>query len=57
MRDRHYKLKGFRLDDITLERLEKLKEKSGASWNLVFMSLLNLEKQYGLDGMVSRAKK
>jgi hypothetical protein len=40
MRDKQYKGKTFKLDDITVKRLEELKVKTGKSWNLLFLDLI-----------------
>ena len=51
MRNLEYKAQSYRLNDITVERLKKLKIKSGLSFNIIFEHLLNLEKQYGMPKM------
>lgn len=57
MRDLHYKLKGFRLNDVTIERLMSLRDTSDMSWNVLFLSLLDLEKKYGLQRLNDETKK
>jgi len=36
----HYKIKGFRLSDKIIGRLEILKQKNGVSYNLLFKDLI-----------------
>lgn len=47
MRDQHYSNKTIRMADKTWERLKEKRKKSGKSWNLFLLSLLNLLKKYG----------
>lgn len=42
MRDKHYKIKSFRLSDEVIDELEKLKEETGLSWNMLFKELTNV---------------
>lgn len=41
----HYRVKTYRLNDKTSERLEEGKDKFGKSWNLFFVELLNKYEQ------------
>ena len=44
MRDKHYKVKSFRLSDELIEYLEKEKKKN-ESWNQLLERLLNIKKK------------
>lgn len=41
MRNKHYKIKGIRLDEKTWENLKEKRKKSGKSWNLFILQLIN----------------
>ena len=51
MRDKHYKLYCYRLDDKTNEQIKILSKKHNLSKNLLFLGLINLGKKYGLPEM------
>jgi predicted DNA-binding protein len=40
MRDKHYKVKRFRLSDEVYQKLEKAKKQTGKSWNLFLREIL-----------------
>jgi predicted DNA-binding protein len=40
MRDKHYKVKQFRLSEEVYKKLSDLKNKKGKTWNLLFYELL-----------------
>jgi len=44
MRNKHYKLKSYRLDDWVIKKLEALKEEKDLSYNLLFIDLINNHK-------------
>lgn len=44
MRDQHYKNKTIRMADKTWERLKEKRKKSGKSWNLFLLALLQTKK-------------
>lgn len=42
MRDKHYKIKGIRMNEKTWEVLKNERKKSKKSWNLFLVDLLKL---------------
>lgn len=40
MRDKHYKLKSYRLDDKIIKQLEELRYKNDITYNLLFKELI-----------------
>lgn len=40
-----YKVYQFRLNDQTVSKLRKIKEKEGKTWNLTFFELINQYKK------------
>jgi predicted DNA-binding protein len=44
MRDKHYKIKGIRLSEETWDKLKSRRKKSGKSWNLFIMELIEKKK-------------
>ncbi len=41
MKELHYKIKTIRMDERTWEKLKDKRKKSGKSWNLYILDLLN----------------
>lgn len=54
MRDKEYKLKSYRLDDKTIEKLEDLKLAENLSYNLLFKRLI---EKYGDEVMSKMPRK
>jgi hypothetical protein len=44
MRDIKYKIKGIRMNDETWNKLKDKRKKSGLSWNLFLLKLLEKQK-------------
>ena len=42
MRDKHYKIKGYRLSKETIIKLAEIKEETNQSYNLLFIELIEL---------------
>jgi hypothetical protein len=41
-RDKHYKVKGYRLDDKVIKELENLSQRLNLSYNQLFIELIKL---------------
>lgn len=45
MKELHYKIKTIRMDERTWEKLKDKRKKSGKSWNLYILDLIEKKKQ------------
>ena len=45
MKELHYKIKTIRMDERTWEKLKDKRKKSGNSWNLYILDLIEKKKQ------------
>ena len=49
MRDKHYRVKQFRISEETYEKLKELKEKENISWNILITKLLEQYESNNTD--------